>query len=50
MNSMHILYKNISKLWNLWNKKFNKTLDNTVKVNGLKSNKLIAKEFAKSFW
>ena len=45
----HFLNKNIPEFWKLWNKKFTKSLQNTVKINGLDSNKLIAEEFAKNF-
>ena len=45
----HFLNKNIPEFWKLWNKKFNKSLQNTVKINGLNSNKLIAEEFAENF-
>jgi len=43
----HFLNKNIPEFWKLWNKKFNKSMQNTAKINGLNSNKLIAEEFAK---
>ena len=45
----HFLNKNIPEYWKLWNKKFNKSLHNTVKIDGLNSNKLKAEEFAKIF-
>jgi len=45
----HFLNKNIPEFWKLWNKKFNKSLQNIVRINGLDSNKLIAEEFAKNF-
>ena len=46
----HFLNKNIPEFWKLWNRKFNKSLQNTVKINGLNSNKLIAEEFPKKLF
>jgi len=34
MVDAHFVNKNIPEFWKLWNKKFNKSLQNTVKING----------------
>jgi len=45
----HFLQKNIPDFWKVWNKKFNKSLQNTPRIHGLDDNEQIAEEFSSYF-